>query len=81
MLDEIITVSSEEQSDDKDYPDVFAEQQSPLIDQEDKTDDIFIGKGTNKITVKDIKKKINELSKTIDLFKSSFTINVTLFGG
>lgn len=67
MLDEIITVSPEEQIDEKSMPDIFAEEKSPLLDQEDKTDDIFVGKGDHKITVQDIKKKIHELSKTIDL--------------
>lgn len=48
-------------------------QDSPLIDQEDpladsmKDDSAFIGKGDKKITVNDIKRKIEELSHTIDL--------------
>ena len=67
MLDEIITVSPEEQTDEQPMPDIFAEEKSPLLDQEDKLDDVFVGKGDNKITVQDIKKKIHELSKTIDL--------------
>ena len=67
MLDEIITVSPEEQIDEQTIPDIFAEEKSPLLDQEDKLDDMFVGKGDNKITVQDIKKKIHELSKTIDL--------------
>ncbi len=68
MLDEIITVAPEEQTDEQQtMPDIFAEEKSPLLDQEDKTDDIFVGKGDHKITVQDIKKKIHELSKTIDL--------------
>ena len=67
MLDEIITVSPEEQTVEQPMPDIFAEEKSPLLDQEDKTDDVFIGKGDHKITVQDIKKKIHELSKTIDL--------------
>ena len=67
MLDEIITVSPEEQTDEQPMPDIFAEEKSPLLDQEDKFDDVFVGKGDNKITVQDIKKKIHELSKTIDL--------------
>ena len=66
MLDELITVSPEDSEDEKSIPDVFAEEKAPLLDQEDKTDDIFVGKGDNKITIKDIKKKINDLSKTID---------------
>ena len=67
MLDEIITVSPEEQIDEQTMPDIFSEEKSPLLDQEDKLDDVFVGKGDNKITVQDIKKKIHELSKTIDL--------------
>ena len=67
MLDEIITVAPEKQIDEQPMPDIFAEDKSPLLDQEDKTDDIFVGKGEHKITVQDIKKKIHELSKTIDL--------------
>ena len=67
MLDEIITVAPEKQIDEQIMPDIFAEEKSPLLDQEDKTDDVFIGKGDHKITVQDIKKKIHELSKTIDL--------------
>lgn len=67
MLDEIITVSPEEQIDEQPMPDIFSEEKSPLLDQEDKLDDVFVGKGDNKITVQDIKKKIHELSKTIDL--------------
>jgi hypothetical protein len=67
MLDEIITVSPEEQIDEQPMPDIFAEEKSPLLDQEDKLDDVFVGRGDNKITVQDIKKKIHELSKTIDL--------------
>ena len=66
MLDELITVSPEDSINEKLMPDIFAEEQSPLLDQEDKIDDVFVGKGDNKITLKDIKKKINELSKKID---------------
>ena len=66
MLDELITVSPEDSTDEKSMPDVFAEEKSPLLDQEDKMDEVFVGKGDNKITLKDIKKKINDLSKTID---------------
>ena len=66
MLDELITVSPEDSTNEKSMPDVFAEEKAPLLDQEDKTDDIFVGKGDNKITIKDIKKRINDLSKTID---------------
>ena len=66
MLDEIITISPEDSTDENSMPDVFAEEKSPLLNQEEKTDDIFVGKGDNKITLKDIKKKINDLSKTID---------------
>jgi hypothetical protein len=49
------------------------DQVSPLIDQEDpladsmKDDSAFIGKGDKKITVNDIKRKIEELSRTINL--------------
>ena len=67
MLDEIITTQSPEQNSADSMPDVFADNIPPLLDQEDRINDLFIGKGDNKITVKDIKKKINELSKTIDL--------------
>lgn len=48
-------------------------QASPLIDQEDpladsmKDDSAFIGKGDKKISVNDIRRKIEELSHTIDL--------------
>lgn len=51
----------------------LANQESPLIDQEDplaesmKDDSVFVGKGDNKITVNDIKRKIKELSANIDL--------------
>lgn len=66
MLDELITVPLEDSADEKSMPDVFAEEKSPLLDQEDKIDDIFVGKGDNRISLKDIKKKINDLSKTVD---------------
>ena len=67
MLNELVTVSPEDSIDENSVPDIFAEEKSPLLDQEDKMDDVFVGKGNNKITLKDIKKKINELSKNIDL--------------
>lgn len=48
---------------------------TPLVNQEDplaesmKNDkgDIFIGKGDHKLTIKDIRRKIEELSKSVDL--------------
>ena len=49
------------------------EAETPLLDQEDplaesmKDDSVFVGKGDNKITVNDIKRKIKELSSKIDL--------------
>lgn len=66
MSNELINVPSEDSADENSMPDVFAEEKSPLLNQEDKTDDIFVGKGNDKLTLKDIKKKINDLSKTID---------------
>jgi hypothetical protein len=66
MLNELVTVSPEDSTDENSVPDIFAEEKTPLLDQEDKIDDVFVGKGNNKITLKDIKKKINDLSKTID---------------
>ena len=49
------------------------EEETPLLNQEDplaesmKDDSVFVGKGNNKITVNDIKRKIKELSSKIDL--------------
>lgn len=51
----------------------LVDQEDPLADalndtptMEDKIDGLFVGTGNKKITVKDIKKKIAELSKQID---------------
>lgn len=72
MLDEIVTVSPETEPINNTVPDIFTEELSSESEKEEPVkkltiNDIFIGKGDSKVTVKDIKKKINELSKTVDL--------------